>query len=544
MQLNLTFEPKSDLPVYKQMADAIAQAISEGSLPHGLILPSTRELAACNLVSRLTAQRCYDELAGQGYIKRYSRGKTRVNKPSSPSRLDTGSIKYDAVELSSYGQRLADSYNQAPKDFAATFGTTPLDLLPVTRFQECLYEAVREIHTLDNASQRDPFGLPALRKQLQALLFRTRGIKCSTEQIVLFPTTEGGVELLCRLTLSEGDVAAVEDPCLDSIRTSLELNGATVNPIPLDSEGISIEALADIDTTPRLIYVTPSRQDTTGRMMTRFRRNRLLQWVASKQSLIIEDDYDSEFRYGQEPEPALFSIDSCGRVVYRYNFWKSLYPLVKMSFLVIPTSLIAAFRGALNSRHADVPLIEQYALATFIRKGHYERHLHKCRKTFAIRRASMIHALTKLPGRPIIYEKQTGGTHLIVRLAQHLSAEQIEAAAKQNGLELHATRANYSNVSAPNNEYLLSFSNVDEKETEEKISQFIRLIEPQFSVPDTEKCKDLTNTEQTQFQGTRSETTLVPIRQLPLIAPSIDLLQVNASALATFADIESSPGQR
>lgn len=539
MQLNLTFEPNSDLPVYKQMADAISQAITDGSLPHGLILPSTRELAACNLVSRLTAQRCYDELAGQGYIKRFSRGKTRVNRPNPPSRLNTGSNKSEVIELSNYGQRLAEFYNEAPKDFAITFGTTPMDQLPVGRFQECLYEAVREIHTVDVASQRDAFGLPALREQLQALLFRTRGIRCSPEQIVLFPTTEGGVELLCRLILSEGDVVATEDPGLASIRTSLELNGASVNPIPLDDEGINMEVLANLETTPRLIYVTPSRQDTTGRMMTRFRRHRLLQWVASKQSLIIEDDYDSEFRYGQEPEPALFSIDSSGRVVYRYNFWKSLYPLVKLSFLVIPTSLIASFRGALNSLHADIPLIEQYALATFIRKGHYERHLHKCRKTLAIRRASMIHALTKLPGRPISYEKQTGGTHLIVRLTQNFSTEQIEAAAKQTGIEIFPTRANYAEVAPPANEYLLSFCNIDARETELKLNHFMQLVEPQFAVPDSDKCQNLSNSEQAQFLGINSETQFLPTGQLPMFAPSVQKLQVNAGSIAAFVDMES-----
>ncbi len=488
MQLNLLLDADSDLPVYKQMAEAIIEAISKGALSHGQVLPSSRELADCMSVSRLTARRCYQELSCQGYIKTHDRGKTYVNSPSSPTNLMRGRARdAEPIQLSVYGQRLADIYESGEFMKASrVFGATPESQLPTTRFQDCLYDAVREIGNVDSASQRDSFGLMALRKQLQALLFRTRGIHCSAEQIVLFPTTEGGVDLLCRVTLSEDDLVVTEDPGLASIRTSLELNGARVCPIPVDQEGLSMEALGGLERTPRLIYMTPSRQDTTGRMMTRFRRHRLLQWLASKESLIVEDDYDSEFRYGQEPQPSMFSLDSSGRVIYRYNFWKSLYPLVKLSFMVIPDSLIPSFRAALNSLHADISIVEQLALADFIRRGHYERHLHRCRKAYAVRRASMIYALTKLPGRPVSFEQQTGGTHIIVRFKESLSAEQIESAAEKIGIEICSTRKNYALIDPPTNEYLLSFSNINEAETETRINQFMQLMQPQIAATETE----------------------------------------------------------
>jgi GntR family transcriptional regulator / MocR family aminotransferase len=495
MQLNLSLEADSDLPVYKQMAEAIIKAITEGALSHGQVMPSSRELADCMSVSRLTARRCYEELSGQGYIKTHDRGKTHVNSPNNPINLTPNRTREaEPIQLSVYGRRLAEIH-EADESMKASkaFGATPESQLPITRFQECLYEAVREIGSVNITSQRDSFGLLALRKQLQALLFRTRGIQCSAEQIVLFPTTEGGVDLLCRVTLSEDDLVATEDPGLASIRTSLELNGARVCPIPVDQDGISMEALGGLERTPRLIYVTPSRQDTTGRMMTRFRRHRLLQWLASEESLIVEDDYDSEFRYGQEPQPAMFSLDTSGRVIYRYNFWKSLYPLVKLSFMVIPESLIPSFRGALNSLNADIPMVEQLALATFIRKGHYERHLHRCRKVYAVRRASMIYALTKLPGRPVSFEQQTGGTHIIVRFAESLSAEQIESAAEEIGLEIYSTRKNYALVDPPTNEYLLSFSNINEAETETRINQFMQLMQPQKTATGIETTNSSTN---------------------------------------------------
>jgi GntR family transcriptional regulator/MocR family aminotransferase len=311
------------------------------------------------------------------------------------------------------------------------------------------------------------------------------------------------------VTLRENDLVATEDPGLASIRTNLEINGARVCPIPVDQEGISMEALDDLERTPRLIYVTPSRQDTTGRMMTRFRRHRLMQWLASKQSLIVEDDYDSEFRYGQEPQPAMFSLDTSGRVIYRYNFWKSLYPLVKLSFMVIPHWLIPSFRGALNSLHADIPEVEQLALATFIRKGHYERHLHRCRKVYAVRRASMIYSLTKLPGRTIGFDQQTAGTHIIVRFAESLSSEHIEAAAAEIGIDIYPTRKNYALVEPPANEYLMAFSNINEGETETAINQFVKILEPQTvaaEIDTTNSSADLESTLVKTMHSVASQT--------------------------------------
>ncbi len=477
MQLMLSLEAGSTGPLYKQMANAICKAIESGALRRGQVMPSTRELAECMSVSRLTARRCYEELIGMGYIKTQSRGKTFVSNSISPLPAPTPlSVDSKKIEFSPFGKRILSYKNELSEPKPEPFAITPHSLLPIARWQESLYEAVRDVGTEQSLFESDPFGFLPLREQLQALLSRTRGIVCSPEQIVILPSTEGGLDLLSRLILSDGDLVATEDPSFIGIRQSLKTSGATVCPIALDRDGIRIDLLAELPQAPRLIYVTPSHQDTLGIPMSRSRRHRLLQWVVSNNTIIVEDDYDSEYRYGEEPLPALFSQDLSGSVVYKYNFWKSLYPLVKLSFMVIPAALIPSFRQTLSAIRPEMPLLEQVALANFIRKGHYERHLHRSRKAYACKRASLIHALTKVSGNKVKFSHQTGGTSLLAHFPARLSESAIEAAAKQAGITMLATRENYAVSESPKNEYLISFSDIDEDKIDLQISQFMQSL--------------------------------------------------------------------
>ncbi len=485
MHLILQLDSDSTLPLYKRMANAICRAVNEGFLKYGQVMPSSRELAECMAVSRLTARRCYEELSVQGYIRSHSRGKTFVSKYV--SQIDAQIPEVDnrkSIRPSQLGQRLL--FEQGPDSEpimgSTLFGLAPSKLLPLVRWQECLYEAVRGIGVDGFSFKEDAFGSIELRKQIQALVSRTRGIHCSSEQIIVFPSTEGGLDLLCRLSLREDDLVAIEDPCFVGIRKSFRLHGAKICSLPNDGEGIKIDSLADLEKNPRLIYITP-HQDTSGVPMSGVRRHRLLQWVASNDSLIVEDDFDSEYRYGEEPQPALFSQDHSGSVVYRYNFWKSLYPLVKMSFMIVPTSMVPTFRRMLDAVCHDTPLIEQMALAAFISRGHYERYLSKSRKNYAVQRASLFYAFAKVGIRTVQTSKQTGGTTMLIRLSPSLSDDAIDRAAQQAGLSLQCTRANYADLPQPKNEYLISFSAVDPMKIEAQVATFVSLLEVEQTAP-------------------------------------------------------------
>jgi GntR family transcriptional regulator/MocR family aminotransferase len=488
MQLVFSLESGSKLPLYKQMANAICRAVDEGLLRQGQVMPSSRQLAENMTVSRLTARRCYEELIGQGYIRTQHRGKTVVCKTmATPSKAEPKVSLVKDVELSEFGRvniLLKDELCDT-ESLVSFFALTPQSQLPKSRWQECLYEAVREQTCAKRLVGQDPFGSLALRSQLQALLARTRGIRCGTEQIIVIPTTEGGLDLMCRITLNKGDLVATEDPGFLGIRRSFRMNGAQVRPIPLDTEGIKIDELARLEQPPRLVYVTPSSQDTIGVVMSKARRDSLLRWVSSIDGFIIEDDFDSEFRHGQAPQPSIFSQDCSGRVIYKYNFWKPLYPLLKMSFMVIPASLIPACRNALGALYPDTPQLEQLALATFIGKGHYERHLQRCRKDFAVKRASLIYALTKIFAEKVSINKQSGGTNLTARFDSSLLQAAIECAAERSGLSILSTKANYALIEPPKNEYLISFSDINESEIEAQVAEFNRQL---YSAKDQHSC--------------------------------------------------------
>jgi DNA-binding transcriptional MocR family regulator/signal transduction histidine kinase len=354
----------------------------------------------------------------------------------------------------------------------AAFSVTPSRELPVKSLQKSLFKAAKMLGQLTLGNEADPFGQIDLREQLQQLVFRTRGIDCSPEQIIIFPSTEGGLDLLCRLTLTEESVVAIEDPCFPGIRKHLSMNCLWVCPVPIDSEGISVNSIRALPKTPQLVYVTPAHQDTIGLTMSEDRRTSLLEWANQNGSLIVEDDYGCEFTYDQLPQAALFAQDRSEHVIYKYNFWKALYPLVRMSFMIIPKSLIALFRSTLVSTHQDIPSLEQLALAIQIKEGHYERHIEKQNRLFARRRKALVGALATSLGEQLSICQQTGGTHLTVRFHPELCLESIEARAVDCGIEILSTRSCYSMIEPPTNEYLISFSSIDESKIEGQIADF------------------------------------------------------------------------
>jgi DNA-binding transcriptional MocR family regulator/signal transduction histidine kinase len=359
---------------------------------------------------------------------------------------------------------------------SASFSIAPSHELPVPRFQECLIKAALAMSITNLVNETDSFGQLELREQLQQLLLRRRGIDCSPEQIIVFHTTEGGLDLLCRLTLDNERVVATEDPCFPGIGKHLAMNGIKVCPIPLDAEGLSVKNLAALAKKPSLVYVTPAHQDTTGLIMSNSRRLSLLNWASTEGALIVEDDYGCEFIYEQETSPAIFAQDISGCVVYKYNFWKALYPLVRISFMIIPKRMIPQFRNTLNSIRQDIPYLEQLALAIMIKEGHYEKYLETQQEIYAKRRRALLSAIERHAGEQIDSFQGRGGTDLTVIFHPNLHAQVIETKAAECGIKLLATKSSYSTSAPPLNEYLISFSNVDEEKIERQIASFFRSL--------------------------------------------------------------------
>ncbi len=476
-QLLLKLDPNSPTPIYKQISDGIAEVIDSGRLSPGELLPSTRVLSADLSVSRLTIRRSYLELASQGYIKAFQRGKTIVSKSLVKRNLKVPAAAQVNPEISAYGQeisRLCD-IEEMEEESHFSKGAIAVSELPFIHWKNCLQIAIRKFESSSVAEKSDPFGLDILRNEITRLLARSRGITCSKDQIIIFPSTTSNFDVITRLLLNKGDSIAVEDPSYSGMRASLRGNGFELEQIPLDEEGIDIRHLSRLEVKPKLVYVTPSHQDPTGITMSQQRRAELLSWAKNNGSLIIEDDFDSEYHYGENIQPALMAEDESGTVIYIYNFWKSLYPLLRISVAVVPKSVIPVFQKAMKLLNRDFPLIEQIALAEFIKRGHYGKHLHSRKKIFGLRRALLIRAFTVTFANELKIRAKSGGTDLLLRFPPEWESEVIKQAAKKSDICMSSTRFSYENVCAPRNEYLINFSMLPESEIESRVESFGRL---------------------------------------------------------------------
>lgn len=479
MQLVLKLEPGSTEPLYEQIAEAIRKAIDEGVILPGQALPSSRELAESLAISRITVRRSYESLASQGLIKSFNRGKTIVNRTfTAKANTAPAQISFAPVQLSNLGNRIAELSLHSAEFYDNRYcGAPPVESLPVSRWRDCLYTTIRDTSGELLKYENDPFGAVSLREEIRKFVLRTRAIACTTDQIVVFPSTEGGIDLTLRTLLNEGDGVLVEDPGFAGLQRNLSVQNLKAVPLPVDSNGLRTDLLETLHENPTLAYVTPARHDPTGVSMSGDRRVNLLNWASNNDVIVLEDDFDSEFRYGVQSQPALFSLDKHDLVVYRYNFWKALYPLVKISFMILPLRLVPIFQRSQSLFNRDTPLLEQIALGTFIRNGCFERHLRSCHGIYKRNRAFLIHELTKAFGPLMTINRAVSGTSQLIRFHPKYTEAAMISAAQQAGIPLRSTEPNYYQAIRPSNEFVVSYDTIDEASISEQIKLFAQLCE-------------------------------------------------------------------
>lgn len=488
MQFVLTLPSISNLPVYKQVSEALRQAILSGRLKPGEKLPSTRDLADSVNVSRFTVIRSYEELASQGYIQTISGSGTFVNRqipkeiahtsqgngdgPSEPRSLDP-------IRLSEYGNRIEHNsqIESATKELfpALNYGAPTLDQLPLSRWREVLNKSSRfQDHSVLSYTG-EPFGYLPLREAICGYLTRSRSVHCSAEQIAIFSGSQSAFDLLVRVLLNSGDTVAVENPGFPGARRTFAMHGIGVYPVPVDNQGLVVERLYDCEEPIRLVYVTPSHQDPTSVVMSLPRRLELLKWADRNKALIIEDDYDSEYRYGEKPVPSLQGLDDGDRVIYISTFWKVLYPVVRLGFIVLPKRLVSVMERAKSLVERDFPLLEQRALTDFINEGHLERHIRRTRALYAKRRAALVQALTRCFRKKVSISDASGGMHLLVTFSPELM-QNLDRAAVSARVPLVSTEGHYVRDCRPG-EFLIGFAHGEEEAIHETIERFARALE-------------------------------------------------------------------
>lgn len=354
------------------------------------------------------------------------------------------------------------------------------EAFPLATWKRCLAKHTARLSTDLFLSQEDG-GLLALREVLASYLAVYRGVRCTPEQIII-ADSHLSFHLAARVLLDPGDEVWFEDPGYFAAREALLAADARPIPIPVDAEGIDVAAGRIRAPHARMAYVTPSYQFPSGVTMSAARRQALLGWAREAQAWILEDDFDCEFRYAGPPITALQGLDTDHRVLYSGSFNKTLFPALRLGYLVVPQERISDFLWMRRIVSAPASLLEQAALADFIGEGHFARHMKRCRALYARRRSVLEDALTQELGDVLSLEPPQAGTYWVLRLPGHLNDLEIAQAAQAEGLEVWPL-STWSLSGAGTPGLLLGYAGVSEAQLRRGVQQLARLLRAALSQP-------------------------------------------------------------
>ena len=420
MEVHVSLHGRADLTgeIYRQLRAAIIA----GQLRSGDPLPPTRELARRLSVSRGTVAVAYDRLSGEGFVTSRMGAGTFVTGWTARTRPAV-SAPDDALRPRPVWDRIPVSTAfDVPARYDFRTGLPDVSRFPFQTWRQLMAGELRP-SAVGRGEYGDPAGHPALRAAIARHLGVSRGLTVSAEQVTVTNGTQQGLDLIARVLAAPGDVVAVEDPGYSPAHLLFESLGLAVTGVPVDEHGLVTDALPS---TPRLVYTTPSHQYPLGTTMSLPRRAALLEWADHHDAAIIEDDYDSEFRYGGRPIEPLGTLDANGRVVYVGSFSKTMLPTLRIGFVVAPPALCAALRAAKYVTDWHTALPTQAALARFIDDGYLARHLRKMRAIYQQRHDTISEGIARRLSRHLAPVPSAAGLH-VSAIARVASADEVAA---------------------------------------------------------------------------------------------------------------------
>jgi len=405
-----------------RLCAALREAVRSGQAVLGERLPSSRHLAQDLGLSRVTVEAAYAQLETEGYLRRQvGQGSfVAIDMGSAAPHKASGALRPAGAvgvhqRLSARGQRMVDTGGchepDRPRAFVA--GSPDLQAFPTSLWRQLLQRRLRQ-DAAELMFYGDPQGLPALREAIARYLGPSRGVRCHAGQVLVLTSSQQALQLLSATLLDDGDAVWMEDPGYAGARTAFSASGARLVDMPLDGEGATLDAARP---TPRLIYLTPSHQFPTGQAMSLARRLAFIAHARATGAWLIEDDYDSEFLYDHQPSPALQGLDDTGQVIYIGTFSKSLFPSVRLAYMVLPEALVAPLVTArtIYDGHPSQPM--QAVAADFMDQGHFAAHLRLMRQLYRSRRDALLQALhSHLPWATPMDSR--GGLQMAVRLTE------------------------------------------------------------------------------------------------------------------------------
>ena len=439
----VSLDRSSKTPLHLQLYREFRTAVISGRLRANTRLPSTRTLADDFGVSRNTIVYAFDQLVAEGYLVGKLGSGTYVTGAVPDEMLwltakPMGSMRTPgrASVLSKRGQKMAAIAPFFPPVKAKPFrhGLPALDAFPLELWTRLAAKRLRHFPRA-LLGYGDPTGYRPLREAIVAYLGTSRAVHCEPEQVVVVAGSQQAIYITAQILLDPGDHAWIEDPGYLGARAALLAAQARLVPVPVDEQGLNVAKGIKLNNSARLIYVTPSNQYPSTVTMSLARRLELLEWAARSDAWIVEDDYDSEFRYKKRPVAALQGLDKYNRVIYLGTFSKLLAPTLRLGYLVVPPELVDAFSAtsALISRHP--PSIEQAVLADFVDQGHLGRHIRRMRTLYMERQEEFVEAVSRELAGLLQINPPEAGIHLVGWLPEQMDDKTVAQAAAERGVE-------------------------------------------------------------------------------------------------------------
>jgi GntR family transcriptional regulator / MocR family aminotransferase len=472
----------SGMSANRWLYEALRARILEGGLRPGARLPATRDLARQYGLARGTIVNAFEQLKSEGYVDGSVGSGTYVSKilPDDllqvPRENGTGrsAPRKRRRRVSDYAGRVSLFPNLEIRPSRAFRANLPaLDLFPMTLWAQVAARRLRRVST-SLLLGCGPMGYTPLRQAVATYLSTSRGVKCVPEQVAIISGVQEALDLAARLFLNPGDRVCMENPGYPGAAIAFKAGGAKVCAIRLDEEGMRVQD--ESMRGARLVYVTPGHQFPVGVTMSLARRLRLLEWAGKSGALILEDDYDSEYRYAGRPVPALQGLDRHGLVMFTGSFSKVLFPSLRLGYLVLPPDLVDYVSTTLSVTNRHAPLLEQAVLCDFITEGHFGRHLRRMREVYAERLSVLLecarHSLTGL----LEISGVEAGLQTVAWLPSGLDSELVAAVAAEREVEV-TPLGRYSQGRMEREGLHLGFAAVDPKEIRRGVRELAIALE-------------------------------------------------------------------
>ena len=465
-------------PLSRQIYDGLRQAILRGTLSQREKLPSTRALADQLKVSRTAVVLAYELLLAEGFVQGragsgtyVSEGLTVRQPKARTSRAKVKLSRFGAAAEAAASHAILPSARSATLRYDFAYGRSDIEVFPFELWRRLLLRRARQapVREFDYGPAA---GSLALREAIAAHLRRSRAVACDPAQVIVVSGSQQAIDLVVRVLVEHHDRVALEDPGYQGTREILRAAGARLAPVPVDRDGLDPNRLPD---DARVAFVTPSHQFPTGAILPLARRLALLDWARLNDAVIIEDDYDGEFRYEEQPLESLQGLDTEGRVIYIGTFSRTIFSALRIGYLIVPTSLVGAFTASkwLCDRHT--PTLEQETLADFIASGMYERHLRRVRRRNTARRDVLLEAIGKHLGDSVEVTGQGAGAHVVLWPGRRKSENGAAEKAASRGVGIYGI-APYFSTKPTRPGLMLGYSRMKEADIREGIRRLSGLL--------------------------------------------------------------------